>query len=149
MAETKEGTMQQIAGALRELAAMYAERRRAYDDAAAETAQKKTLMESAKQALAQAMIDAGLEKMTVDGATFTPGRTTYYSCPAASREALLDQLETDGYRGAFTVNPNTLNTIMREMADQTEDGRLPERYALLMHDYPKLDLSVRGLKKRK
>lgn len=133
---------------LRELAALYTERRRAYDDAAAEAAQKKSLMESAKQMLAQAMIDAGLDKMTVDGATFTPGRVVHYSCPTASREALLDQLETDGYRGAFTVNPNTLNTIMREMAEQSDDGQLPERYALLVRGYEEINLSVRGLKRK-
>lgn len=133
---------------LKKLAEMYAARRRAYDDAAAEAAQKKNLMNSVRQMLAEAMIDAGLDKMTVDGATFTPGRVVHYSCPMASREALLDQLETDGYRGAFTVNPNTLNTIMREMAEQSDDGRLPERYALLVRGYEEINLSVRGLKRK-
>lgn len=131
----------------KELAQIYTERRRAYEDSRAEMLERKSALDNIKRELARGLLDAGLDKIAVDGATFAPDRAVHYSCPAASREALLEQLETDGYRGAFTVNPNTLNTIMREMAEQSEDGQLPENYAQLVSRYEDIDLSVRGFRR--
>ena len=112
-----------------------------------ETKQAKIDLDSAERNLLEAMNTAGvLTFESDDGIVFSRRDATKYSCLVENRAALLDQLEADGYRDMFTVNAGTLSALMKELAEATVDGELPEAYRPFINTFPDTKLSVRGLK---
>lgn len=126
----------------------YLAARQRYDELSQAVKEAKTSMESAERCLLAAMNTAGVLNFTNDdGVTFTRRDATKYSCCSDNRSALLDQLEQDGYREMFTVNAGTLQSLMKEMVENSEDGELPEAYKPLITVFEDTRLSVRGRKK--
>ena len=127
----------------------YIAAKQAYEELSGRVTQAKTAMDSAERCLLAAMNTAGVKTFeSDDGVTFARRDATKYSCLAANRGALLDQLERDGYRDMFTVNAASLSTLMKEMVSNSEDGELPEAYKPFINVFEDTKLSVRGLKKK-
>lgn len=125
----------------------YLERRARYEELDQQTKQAKKDMESAERALIEAMNTAGvIDFKNEDGVSFGRRDATKYSCLAEDRSELLNRLEADGFRDAFTINPQTLNGMMAEMAANNE-GELPDRYKDLIQVFPQTKISVRGRKR--
>lgn len=125
----------------------YLERRAKYEELDQQTKQAKSEMESAERCLIEAMNTAGvIDFKNEDGVSFGRRDATKYSCLAGDRAELLNRLEADGYRDAFTINPQTLSGMMAEMAANNE-GELPDRYKDLIQVFPQTKISVRGRKR--
>lgn len=137
-----------MAGALQAATEVYISALEAYEAANRNLEEAKLLLNSAEEELKSAMNDAGLDSMrNADGITFTKKRSFHYNAPAATRPQLLVELEKDGYRHLFTVNPQTLNGLMKEFVSEN-DGEIPERYKPFISEHDETKMSVTGRKKK-
>lgn len=120
----------------------YAEARAAADAARSAADEAKELQRRAEAELVRAMADEGLKGARDEaGRAFTLTRKIRYSCPPEMKAHMMEQLEKDGMRDLFTVNPGTLSTVMKEMAEAC-GGVLPETYAY-MNEYEEHGISMR------
>lgn len=120
----------------------YAEARAAADAARSAADEAKELQRRAEAELVRAMADEGLKSARDEaGRAFTLTRKIRYSCPPDMKAQMMEQLEADGMRDLFTVNPGTLSTLMKELAEGN-GGELPDKYAY-MNEYEEHGISMR------
>lgn len=120
----------------------YAEARAAADAARSAADEAKELQRRAEAELVRAMADEGLKGAKDEaGRAFTLTRKIRYSCPPDMKAQMMEQLEADGMRDLFTVNPGTLSTLMKELAE-SNGGELPDKYAY-MNEYEEHGISMR------
>ena len=127
---------------LDELMRAYAAARAAAEGAQAAADDAKAAQKQAEAALVSAMTHEGLTSArSTSGRVFALRRTVRYSCPPEMKAQMMQQLEADGLKDLFTVNPGTLNSLMKELAE-AGGGELPEKYAY-MNEYEEHGISMR------
>lgn len=134
---------------LNDLATACVRARDAYDELYDQLQQAKARRDFAEEQLLAAMRDQEMDSFrSAAGVSFSMQRKTDYSCLAQDRALLLELLEADGYRDMFTVNSQSLNRLMNEMAENDEEGELPAEYREIMRRNERTTLSVRGRTRR-
>lgn len=101
-------------------------------------------VEQARNALAEAMLNAETPKITRGGYSYTLQEKTRYSTKAGQAEALMEALREAGLGDLIkeTVNAQSLQGAMRDLAEQN-DGELPGEFTDCVNAYTFLDVGRR------
>lgn len=101
-------------------------------------------IETYRNALAQAMLDAEVPEIGRDGYMYRLKPTTKYSKKGGMDEVLFDLLRSNGLGDIIkeTVNAQTLQGAMSELASENND-QLPEEFAECINVYEFTDVSRR------
>lgn len=125
----------------------YLAARAVYEDLDKRSKDAKARADELERALCDLMIDLDIPSFkTVDGVGFTATRKTYYSCPSENREAMMAALKARNMEYLFSVNAQTLQGAMKELAEGEEAGVLPEDLSGIISVYDKQALTVRNKK---
>ena len=110
-----------------------------------ETKQNNAEVERLKLLLSDAMIEAEVPSMVYLGYSWSVSPRVRYSKAAGADDELFDQLREDGLGDLIkeTVNANTLQAALKNLADEENDGVLPERYNGLVSTYEFNDITRR------
>lgn len=115
----------------------------------ADTAAKEAgaAVREAESLLFDALVEAGLERITAHGHTFSLDTKTYYSVAPENMDAFHEAMESEG-RGSifkYTVHHATLNATIRELVEQR--GGMPESIGGLVKAYDEGKVNVRKASK--
>lgn len=114
------------------------------DELADQTKENNKAIQEARDALAQAMIDAEMPKVSRNGFLYSLQDKTKYNKKACDNEEFFSVLEENGLGDLIkrTVDPQTLNNAMAAAAEEN-DGILPEEYEDYISVYQFYDISKR------
>ena len=112
-----------------------------------QTKENNAAIEAARRELADAMIDAEMEKVTSNGYSYSLGEKLCFSKKGGVDEELFEVLRDDGLGDLIkeTVNTRTLQTALKDLTEKN-DGELPEQYSSLITVYRYMDVSRRRSK---
>lgn len=101
-------------------------------------------IERVRRELADMMIDTEVDRISSGGFTFTLSEKVNFSKKGGVDEILFDTLREDGLGDIIkeTVNPRTLQSALKEIAEQN-DGELPPQYDGLVSVYRYMDVGRR------
>lgn len=108
------------------------------------TKENNKAIEAARKELAQAMIDEESPTVSRGGFIYSLQDKTKYSKKSCDEEAFFDTLENAGLGSLIkrTVNAQSLNSAMREIAENNDD-ELPEEFADYINVYQYYDIGKR------
>ena len=111
---------------------------------AAQSVENNKEIERVRRELAAMMIDTEVDRISSNGFTFTLSEKVNYSKKGGVDEILFDTLREDGLGDIIkeTVNPRTLQSALKEIAEQN-DGELPPQYDGLVSVYRYMDVGRR------
>lgn len=114
------------------------------DELAERVKRNNAAVEQARNALAEAMVNAETPKITRGGYSYTLQEKTKYSTKAGMADALMEALREAGLGDLIkeTVNAQSLQGAMRDQAEQNE-GELPAEFAECVNAYSYLDIGRR------
>jgi len=117
------------------------------DDLAAQTKENNQAVIEARDALANAMLEAEIPAIEYAGFTWRLKPTTKYSKKAGADEELFEFLRENGLGDIIkeTVNAQTLQGTMSELAEEN-DSELPEGWEEVINKYEFNDVSKRKAK---
>ena len=125
------------------------------DDLAAQTKENNAAIEAAKTRIAQQMIDDDCPQIAVGGYTFSLQNKTEFSKKSEAELAgngidFLSFLREQGLGDIIveTVNARTLQSAIKGIVDETEDGELPEVWEPVINVYEHPDIARRKITKR-
>ena len=97
---------------------------------AAQSVENNKEIERVRRELADMMIDTEVDRISSGGFTFTLSEKVNFSKKGGVDELLFDTLREDGLGDIIkeTVNPRTLQSALKEIAEQN-DGELPPQPA--------------------
>ena len=112
-----------------------------------QTKENNAAIEAARRELADAMIDAEMEKVTSNGYSYNLGEKLCFTKKGGVDEELFEVLRDDGLGDLIkeTVNTRTLQTALKDLTEKN-DGELPEQYSSLITVYRYMDVSRRRSK---
>ena len=112
-----------------------------------QTKENNAAIEAARRELADAMIDAEMEKVTSNGYSYSLGEKLCFSKKGGVDEELFEVLRDDGLGDLIkeTVNTRTLQTALKDLTEKN-DGELPEQYSSLINVYRYMDVYRRRSK---
>ena len=124
------------------------------DDLAAQTKENNAAIEAAKVQIAQQMIDDDCPQIAVGGYTFSLQNKTEFSKKSEAELAgngidFLSFLREQGLGDIIveTVNPRTLQSTIKGIVDETDDGELPEVWETVINVYEHPDIARRKITK--
>ena len=111
---------------------------------AAQSVENNKEIERVRRELADMMIDTEVDRISSGGFTFTLSEKVNFSKKGGVDELLFDTLREDGLGDIIkeTVNPRTLQSALKEIAEQN-DGELPAQYDGLVSVYRYMDVGRR------
>lgn len=111
---------------------------------AAQSVENNKEIERVRRELADMMIDTEVDRISSGGFTFTLSEKVNFSKKGGVDEILFDTLREDGLGDIIkeTVNPRTLQSALKEIAEQN-DGELPPQYDGLVSVYRYMDVGRR------
>lgn len=111
---------------------------------AAQSVENNKEIERVRRELADMMIDTEVDRISSGGFTFTLSEKVNFSQKGGVDEILFDTLREDGLGDIIkeTVNPRTLQSALKEIAEQN-DGELPPQYDGLVSVYRYMDVGRR------
>lgn len=111
---------------------------------AAQSVENNKEIERVRRELADMMIDTEVDRISSGGFTFTLSEKVNFSKKGGVDELLFDTLREDGLGDIIkeTVNPRTLQSALKEIAEQN-DGELPPQYDGLVSVYRYMDVGRR------
>ena len=111
---------------------------------AAQSVENNKEIERVRRELADMMIDTEVDRISSGGFTFTLSEKVNFSKKGGVDEILFDTLREDGLGDIIkeTVNPRTLESALKEIAEQN-DGELPPQYDGLVSVYRYMDVGRR------
>lgn len=111
---------------------------------AAQSVENNKEIERVRRELADMMIDTEVYRISSGGFTFTLSEKVNFSKKGGVDELLFDTLREDGLGDIIkeTVNPRTLQSALKEIAEQN-DGELPPQYDGLVSVYRYMDVGRR------
>lgn len=114
---------------------------------AAETTENNKAIEEARKNLADAMIDAEMDKVVSNGYAYTLSEKMCFTKKGGVDEELFDTLRDDGLGDLIkeTVNTRSLQAALKDMTERNGDD-LPEQYRDLVTVYTYNDVSRRKSK---
>lgn len=114
------------------------------DQLADQTKENNKKIQEARDALAKAMIDAEMPKVSRNGFLYSLQDKTKYSKKACDNEEFFSVLEENGLGDLIkrTVDTQTLNSAMAAEAEEN-DGILPEKYEDYINVYQFYDIAKR------
>ena len=104
----------------------------------------KHVRDNAKESLINAMVEEELDSFGHNGRRYALQSKTKYSAIGGMKEDLFDALRASGLGDIITetVNANTLNATMNQLAEEN-GGELPEEYIDCVNVYSFVDVSNR------
>ena len=125
------------------------------DNLAAQTKENNAAIEAAKVQIAQQMIDDDCPAIAVGGYNFSLQNKTEYTKKSGAELAengidFFDFLREQGLGDLIveTVNPRTLQSTIKGIVDETEDGELPEVWEPVINVYEHPDIARRKITKK-
>lgn len=114
------------------------------DELADQTKENNKAIQEARDALAQAMIDAEMPKVSRNGFLYSLQDKTKYNKKACDDEEFFSVLEENGLGDLIkrTVDARTLSSAMAAAAEEN-DGVLPEEYEDYINVYQFYDIAKR------
>lgn len=114
------------------------------DELADQTKENNKAIQEARDALAQAMIDAEMPRVSRNGFLYSLQDKTKYNKKACDDEEFFSVLEENGLGDLIerTVNASTLSSAMAAAAEEN-DGVLPEEYEGYINVYQFYDIAKR------